>query len=164
MSFIPILVLLRLRHQSFEPVGFTKKSWRFSISLGLIFSLLWFGVGFTFSPQSIQNLLTLSVLFGNLYFLAGGFGEALLFRDFLQTHCTAWLGNTKGLFAAKLDYGFCPYSSKNLFVQGMNPTEALFSCVLLLPVSLLLGLIFLRTQNILGSTILHTTFDLVGII
>jgi membrane protease YdiL (CAAX protease family) len=163
MSFIPILALLRIRHQSFESVGLTKKNWRFSISLGLIFSLVWFGVGFAFTPQSTQNLFTINVLLGSLYFLAVGFGEELLFRGFLQTRFTAWLGNRKGLLSATLIMSFA-HIPQRIFVQGMNPAEALLSCSLLLPASLLLGLVFLRTQNILGSAILHTTFDLIGII
>jgi membrane protease YdiL (CAAX protease family) len=69
-----------------------------------------------------------------LIFFGGGFGEELLFRGFLQTRCTAWLGSTKGLFSASLIMAFA-HIPQRIFVQGMNPTEALFSCVLLLPVS-----------------------------
>lgn len=153
ISFAPVLIILKIRHQNFESVGFTKKNWLLSVSVGLILSALWLGVSTT-PERFLSRGFTSNAFYGLLYFLAVGLGEELLFRGYLQLRCVAWLGQTKGLIVASVIMAYI-HLPQRLFVIGMNPGEAVVSATFLIPVALMLGFLMLRTQNLLGSTILH---------
>lgn len=162
ISFVPILVILRIRHQNLESVGFTTKNLRLSIAVGLVLSALW--LAFNTTPELfLTRALTSNAFYGFFYFLGVGLGEELLFRGFLQLRFVAWLGELKGLIAASVVMAFT-HLPQRLFVAGMNPLQAMISATLLIPVSLLLGFVMLRTQNVLGPTVLHTIMDLTNVL
>jgi membrane protease YdiL (CAAX protease family) len=50
-----------------------------------------------------------------------------------------------------------------MVVGGLNPLAALVSSASLLPISLLMGYVLLRTENIVAPAIFHTFADWVGI-
>lgn len=163
LSFLPLGVILRLKRQNVETLGVSKKNWKLSTGTGLLLSIIWLGVGFALTPESFVNLFTLNSFYAVLYFLAVGFGEELLFRGFLQTRCTAWLGNAKGLIVASVLMALA-HLPQRIFVAGYDLPQAMFSVIVLVPISLLMGLLFLRTQNVVGSGIFHTIIDLAGIL
>ncbi|MBE3115609.1 CPBP family intramembrane metalloprotease [Candidatus Bathyarchaeota archaeon] len=82
----------------------------------------------------------------------------MLFRGYLQTRCVSWLGTVKGLVLASLIMAFI-HLPQRLFAVGLAPVQALASAASLIPISLTLGFLFLRTKNLLGSTVLHTLID-----
>lgn len=157
ISFVPVLVILKIKHQNFESVGVTKRNWLLSISVGLILSALWLGVNTT-PERFLSNAFTSNAFYGFLYFLAVGLGEELLFRGFLQLRCVTWLGDLKGLIVASVIMAYI-HLPQRLFVVGMNPVEAVVSATFLIPVALMIGFLMLRTQNLLGPTILHIILD-----
>lgn len=53
---------------------------------------------------------------------------------------------------------------QRMFVMGFDPALALASVVSLLPLSLLFGAMFLRTQNIVGGGLFHTILDVSSIL
>ncbi len=162
ISFVPILVILRIRHQNSESVGFTMKNLKISVGVGLLLSALW--LAFNTTPERfLSRALTSNTFYGFFYFLAVGLGEELLFRGFLQLRFVAWLGELKGLIVASLVMAFI-HLPQRLFVAGMDPLQAMISATLLIPVSLLLGFVMLRTQNVLGPTVLHTIMDLTNVL
>lgn len=163
LSFLPLGVILRLKLQNVETIGVSRKNWKLSTGIGLLLSMVWLSLGFALTPKSFLNLFTLNSFYAVFYFLAVGFGEELLFRGFLQTRCVAWLGNLKGLVIASVIMAFA-HLPQRMFAVGYDLPQALFSVVVLIPISLLMGLLFLRTQNIVGSGVFHTVIDLASML
>jgi membrane protease YdiL (CAAX protease family) len=162
ISFIPVFAILKIRHQSLQSVGLAKTNWRLSIGVGILLSACF--LAFNTTPERfLDRAFTFNTLYGFMYFLAVGFGDELLFRGFLQLRCSAWLGETKGLAVTSVLMAFV-HLPQRIFVVGQNPIEAVFSATLLIPVSLLMGFLMLRTQNVLGPTVLHTMIDMINIL
>ena len=162
ISFIPVFAILKIRHQSFQSVGLAKTNWRLSIGVGLLLSA--FFLAFNTTPERfLDRVFTFNTLYGFMYYLAVGFGEEFLFRGFVQLRCSDWLGETKGLAVASVLMAFA-HLPQRIFVVGQNPIEAVFSAVLLIPISLLMGFLMLRTQNVLGPTVLHTMMGMTNIL
>jgi len=111
----------------------------------------------------LEKLFTTNSFYGLVYYLAVGFGEELMFRGFLQLRCCSWLGETKGLIFAStiMALGHLP---ERIFAVGLDPMQALVSAISLLPISLVLGFLMLKTRNTLGPAILHTMIDWVSVL
>jgi membrane protease YdiL (CAAX protease family) len=156
--FAPVLAVVMIKRQSFESVGITRKNLKFSLFGGLAFSALWLAVGFSMSPQSLSRVFTEASFYNLLSYVAVGFGEELLFRGYLQHRCTAWLGEAAGLMFSSVIMAFA-HVPQRLVVFGATPVEAFVNSALLLPVSVFLGLLFLKTQNVVGPSLFHTILD-----
>lgn len=164
ISLVPISVLIRVRGQRFETVGVTRKNLRGSVAVGILMSIVFVLVYLAATPEwSLNRLLSANALFGFIYFLAVGVGEELMFRGFLQIRCTLWLGEIRGLILASVIMAFV-HLPQRIFVVGLSPLPALVSAASLLPFSFLMGLMMLRTKNILGSSILHTVVNWVSVL
>ena len=156
--FVPVLAALKVKHQTLESIGVTKKNLIFSLVIGITLSALWLTIGFSTSPESFLRAFSLNTLYGLLYYTAIGFGEEILFRGYLQHRCSTWLGAANGLVISSIIMAFA-HLPQRVFALGLNPQQAILSSVVLLPISILLGLVFLKTQNVLGPAVLHTVFD-----
>ena len=162
ISFIPISVLIKIRKQSFETVGLTRKNMRLSLGMGLILSLLF--VFFSTTPERLMDrLFAYNSLYAFIYYLAVGLGEELMFRGFLQLRCSIWLGQIKGLILASTIMALI-HIPQRVFAVGLDPLQALVSAVSLIPFSLLMGFFMLRTRNILGPSILHTIANWISVL
>jgi membrane protease YdiL (CAAX protease family) len=162
LSFVPIIVILRIRRQKAETVGVARSNLRLSIVVGLVFSALWLSVNTT-PERFLSRVFTYNTFYALMYYLPVGFGEELLFRGFLQLRCSAWLGEIKGLAVASVIMAFA-HLPQRIFVTGANSLQAVISAMFLIPVSLLMGFLMLRTQNVLGPTVLHTIMDLTNLL
>ena len=161
MSFIPVFILLKIRKQSFETVGITKKNVRLSVGVGIVLSILVIILSTT--PEQLQgNFFSGNTFYAFIYYLAVGFGEELLFRGFLQLRCSFWLGEIRGLILASTIMALI-HLPQRVFAVGLDPLRALISALSLMPFSLLMGFLMLRTQNILGPSILHTVTNWVSV-
>jgi len=154
---LPVLALVKARHQSFETVGLTKKNMWFSIALGLILGLIFVAIGILFSGTTGKATVD-NVVYGFVYFLAVGFGEELLMRGYFQTRCISWLGTGKGLILASLTMAFY-HLPQRIFAVGLDPLQAVLSATALVPLSFAFGFLMLRTRNILGPTVMHLIID-----
>ena len=153
ISFIPISVIVKIRKQSFETIGVTRKNVKLSLGIGLLLSLLL--VSFSATEQFLCRLFTYNSFYAFIYFLAVGLGEELMFRGFLQLRCSIWLGEIKGLVLASVIMAFV-HLPQRIFVVGLDPLQAFGSAISLIPISTLMGFFMLRTRNILGPAVLHT--------
>ena len=101
------------------------------------------------SNLSVGHWITL------IYFSMVGFGEEFLFRGYLQTRLVAWLGLWRGWVFASVFMAIVHLPHRWL-IQGMGIGEATLAALALIPVSLLMGFIMLRTQNIVAPALFHT--------
>lgn len=93
-----------------------------------------------------------------LYYASVGFGEEFLFRGYLQTRLVAWRGVLQGWILASVMMALVHLPGR-LFVHNVPASEALGSCLSLIPVSLLMGFIMLRTGNIITPALFHLFGD-----
>ncbi len=165
MSFIPISVIVKLRKQSFQTVGVTKKNIRLSLAVGFIASVPTIIINILSAVEewSPGRFLSYNALFAFIYYLPAGLGEELMFRGFLQTRCTIWIGAVKGLILASTIMAFV-HLPQRIFVVGLEPLDAVASASSLLPFSFLMGFSMLRTNNILRPSILHTVADWISVL
>ena len=159
LFILPVLVAVKLRRQGLETLGITKKNAWFSFGVGGVLAVAF--IAFTALTSGGVNFFSASMFWGLIYYLAVGFGEELLFRGYLQNRCASWLGGLKGLVLASAIMAFI-HVPQRMFAVGLDPLQAVLSAVALLPVSLALGYMMLRTKNVAGSTVLHTTVDWVS--
>lgn len=89
-----------------------------------------------------------------IFYAFVGFGEEFLFRGYLQTRLVAWLGVARGWILAAVVMAVVHFPGRLL--QGMGLLDSFDSCASLIPVSLLMGFIMLRSRNLLAPGIYHT--------
>jgi hypothetical protein len=111
-------------------------------------------------PAKLSNL-ALSQWLLLVHYSMVGFGEEFLFRGYLQTRLIAWLGPWRGWVFASVVMAAVHFPHRWL-IGGMSPGEAVLATAGLMPVSLLMGFIMLRTQNIVAPAIFHTFADWAG--
>jgi membrane protease YdiL (CAAX protease family) len=157
LFILPVLAVLKMKHQRLETVGITKKNAWFSVGLGIALAFM-LSVLVTPIMGCAGNFFTSSAFYGFIYFSAVGFGEELLFRGYLQTRCVSWLGAVKGLVLASLIMAFI-HMPQRLFAQGLGPIQAIGSAATVIPFSLAAGFLMLRTKNTLGPAFMHTILD-----
>jgi membrane protease YdiL (CAAX protease family) len=162
ISFIPISVIVKIRKQSFETIGLTRKNVKLSLGIGLVLSLLLVSLSIT-SEQFLCKFFTHNTLYAFTYFSAVGLGEEIMFRGFLQLRCSIWLGEIKGLILASAIMAFV-HLPQRIFVVGLDPLQAFGSAISLIPISTLMGFFMLRTQNISGPAVLHTIVNWVSVL
>ena len=159
---IPVLVICKARKQNLQTLGVGKKNMKLSLEMGLLISLLI--VFLSTTPELLQEkFFTYNTFYAFIYFLAVGFGEELLFRGFLQIRCSTWLGEIRGWILASTIMGIIHIPSR-IFVLGLEPIQALVSVVFIIPFSLLMGFIVLKTRSILGPTVIHTVTDWMSVL
>jgi membrane protease YdiL (CAAX protease family) len=105
-------------------------------------------------PAKISNL-SVGHWITLIYFSMVGFGEEFLFRGYLQTRLVTWLGRWRGWVFASVIMAIVHLPHRWL-IQGMGIGEAALATLTLIPVSLLMGFIMLRTQNIIAPALFHT--------
>jgi len=162
MFIIPIVVIIRTKKQSFETVGVTRKNMKLSLGIGLVLSLSL--VVLSTTPERVlERFLSSNTLYAFIYYLAVGLGEELMFRGFLQIRCSIWLGELRGFVLASTIMALV-HLPQRIFAVGLEPLSALVSAMSLLPFSLLIGFLMLRTRNILGPAALHTVADWISVL
>lgn len=159
---IPIFVIIKTRKQSFETVGVTRKNMRLSLGIGLLLSLT-IVVLSTTPERFLDRGVSWNSLYALTYFLAVGLGEELMFRGFLQLRCSNWLGEIRGFVLASTIMALV-HLPQRIFAVGLDPLQALVSALSLMPISLLLGFLMLRTRNIVGPAALHTIADWISVL
>ena len=90
-----------------------------------------------------------------IYFGMVGFGEEFLFRGYLQTRLIAWIGLWRGWLLASVVMAVVHLPHRYL-IQEASFGEAVLAAVGLIPVSLLMGFVMVRTQNVVAPAIFHT--------
>lgn len=90
-----------------------------------------------------------------LFYSMVGFGEEFLFRGYLQSRLAGWLGAGRGWLLAAAIFALV-HLPHRLVIGGLSPGQAALATLGLLPVSLLLGFMMLRVQNVVAPALFHT--------
>jgi membrane protease YdiL (CAAX protease family) len=157
----PAILVLRARRESWDSVGITTHNLIKGLLIG---SLLAVATVLTCSEclKGITAGLNANHFWALLQFTVVGVSEEFLFRGYLQSRLMAWLGQWRGWLLASILMALV-HVAQRMVVGGLNPLAALVSSASLLPISLLMGYVLLRTENIVAPAIFHTFADWVGI-
>lgn len=157
----PAILVLRSRRESLDSVGITTHNLSKSLILG---SLLAAATVLTCSDclKGINAGLNANHFWALLQFTVVGISEEFLYRGYLQSRLMAYLGQWRGWLVASILMALV-HIAQRMVVGGLNPVAALISSAALIPISLFLGYVFLRTENIAAPAIFHTFADWVGV-
>ena len=158
-ELVLVLAIVIFSKENISSVGITKnnlfKSVIIGIIIGIIYHLL---VRNVFKVNKVMNIISVESFNYFIQFSIVGFVEEVIYRGYLQTRLISWLGNMKGCFLTSVIFAFS-HLPHRLIVEGLNFTNALISCALLIPISLLFGYITIKTKNVVANSILHTFTD-----
>lgn len=163
LAFSPALVAMRLRREPLESAGIGSTNLLKALLVGLVLALLTLASLF-FSGIDVQAAwdgLSTSHFWALIVYLVVGFSEEFAFRGYLQTRLVTWLGTLSGWVIASLVMAFA-HVIQRMTMMGLSLTQALLSSAFLIPISLLMGYIMLRTGNIVTPGIFHTMVDWVN--
>ena len=152
--FLLLMILAMKRTgQSLGSIGVTGvDKWR-NLALGLVLSAIYVAAtgllgGGTFAGFSISLVYVFIVM------VIVGFIQEIVWRGYVQTRLTARVGTVKGLVVTALLFGLWHFPTR--YFQYGVASEALADIFVgLLPISLLLGYVMLRSRNIIPASILH---------
>jgi membrane protease YdiL (CAAX protease family) len=160
----PALLAMRWRREPRASARVSRHNLGGSLVIGTLLALLsvvsiCFGSEGT--PGRVIGRLGRGHLWALLQYAVVGFGEELAFRGYLQTRLVAWLGRWPGWVLASVLMALA-HVPQRLTVAGASPLAALSSSASLIPISLLLGYVMLRTENVVAPSLAHAFADWVG--
>jgi len=89
-----------------------------------------------------------------VYHLLVGAAEELVFRGYLQQWLEGWLGTWRGWLLASVLMALA-HMGQRMTVLGLDAGEAWISSLKLLPPSMLMGFVMIRTRNLAAPIIVH---------
>lgn len=151
-----VLVAVYQKKESLCSIGITKVNLIKSIIVGFFLGFCTIVIFSLPTSNKTININTASLI--SLFkFTIVGFSEEIIFRGYLQIRLIAWKGTNKALFLTAFIFSFFHFSF--LFIETMNVYAAFWGCLRLIPMSLLLGYIMIKTKNIVTTSILHTIWN-----
>ena len=150
----PATIFLVKSSESLQSVGITTKNLWQAVVIGL--GLAW--VTFYLQPGGFfAKIVKLDSGHGIsfIFYAFVGFGEEFLFRGYLQTRLVSWIGRWKGLILASVIMAFLHLPDR-ILIEGMSFGQGANSCLGLIPLSLLMGIVMIRLGNIVAPGLFHT--------
>jgi CAAX protease family protein len=157
----PVFIAMKVRNEPWKSAGVTGTNLGKSVLLGIILGIL----GIVTCDACLQGIaagLKINHFWAFLHLSVVGFGEEFGYRGYLQTRLVAWLGRWQGWLLASSLMAMVHVSGR-ILVGGFDVLTALLSSAMLITISLLMGYIMLRTENIVAPAILHTVADWLNI-
>lgn len=158
IGFGPAVLAMRRRREPWASAGVSRQNISRAVLVGLLLSIF---VGASFFFGGHRRLsdtaigLTVSHFWALLYYAIVGFGEEFAYRGYLQTRMVAWLGRWQGWLVTSVLMALL-HVVQRMTMMGLPPSEALISSALLVPLSLFLGYVMLRTENVVAPGLFHT--------
>jgi membrane protease YdiL (CAAX protease family) len=160
----PALVVMRWRREPWASAGVSTHNLIGSLVVGMVLAMLATAetlFGGDGSPREMAAGLTTRHFWALIYYAVVGFGEEFAFRGYLQTRLAGWLGQWQGWAVTSILMASA-HVVQRMTRMGMSPVEALSSSAALIPISLFLGYVMLRTENVVAPGLAHTFADWVG--
>jgi len=155
----PAVIAMRRRRESPATAGVTRKNLGRSLALSVplvaaivvwrLASSRWVG---TDTGYDVTDFWALG------QFVVVGFAEEYAYRGYLQTRMIDWLGRYRGWILTSVVMAMA-HVGHRMTVSRMAFGEALTSSASLIPVSLFLGYVMMRTRNIIAPGIVHSVID-----
>lgn len=157
---LPIVLAMRRTKQNRGSIGLSREYMGKMFVVGFTLSAVLF-VAAGFLASSLGGGFagfSASLVYGFIVFVFAGFREELVWRGYIQTRLVAYGGTLKGLVVTAILFSLLHFPVRYYQFSGV-PLDALASCLLLLPLSLLFGYMMLRTQNVLPSSVFHIIYN-----
>jgi membrane protease YdiL (CAAX protease family) len=164
IAFGPALLVMRRRRESWASAGVSAHNLGRSLMTGILLIALSTAAGMLLGKRSFGEMasgLTVSHFWALLQYAIVGFGEEFAFRGYLQTRLMAWLGRWQGWVVTSVLMALA-HVVQRITMVGLLPLEAVLSSASLIPISLLLGYMMLRTENVVAPGLFHTFANWVG--
>jgi len=158
IAFGPVLLVMRRRRESWASAGVSTHNLGRSLMIGIFLIMLFIVASMLLGKRSFGDMvtgLTVDHLWALLQYAIVGFGEEFAFRGYLQTRLVAWLGRWQGWVVTSVLMALA-HVVQRITMVGLPPLEAVLSSASLIPISLLLGYIMLRTENVVAPGLFHT--------
>lgn len=163
---LPILIEKRIRKESWESTGISTHNLKASISIGATLGIITILSVILFDSKGLTHVvqkLTLSSLWALVYYTVVGFCEEFMFRGYLQTRLIGWIGKWKGWILTSIVMALI-HIPQRMAAMGLSFQDAIISSVLLIPISLTMGYIMFKTENIVAPGIYHTFANWVNVL
>jgi len=160
--FSPVLIAMKVRKESWQSAGVTRDNLGKSILLGSLLGLI---IIVTCGPcltGILGGVMNMNHFWAFIQYAVVGFSEEFAFRGYLQTRLCAWLGRWQGWLVASVMMALI-HIPQRIYMSGLDATTALLSSAALIPISLFMGFVMLRSENIVAPAISHTFADWVGV-
>jgi len=158
--FIPVALMLRRNGETLQSIGITRANlWKATVvGLFLAGTTLFLGHG---GPGAALKLTEGHDINTLIYFSFVGFGEEILYRGYFQSRLIAWLGHNRGWIIASVIMALV-HIPQRVVAERMSIPHAIVASLELIPVSLLMGYVMLRTGNVVSGGLFHTFCNWVG--
>lgn len=154
--FGPVLIVMHRRRESLATAAVSKHNIGRSLLVGLVLSAAFFAWGMARSrPVEPGVVFGAQSFWALMQFVVVGFAEEFAYRGYLQTRLVSWMGLRKGWLLASLLMALA-HVSHRVALGGLTTGEAILSASSLIPISLFLGFVMLRTQNVIAPGVIHT--------
>ncbi|MBN2003919.1 MAG: CPBP family intramembrane metalloprotease [Anaerolineae bacterium] len=157
----PSLLLMWLRKESLAGAGVSKHNLGGSLVVGFVLAAIIVFLSVLGSGRSMGQIiggLGVRHFWALFSYAIVGFGEEFAFRGYLQSRLVIWLGRWRGWGVASVLMALAHVVSRVVF-QGEPAIDAFFSSLSIIPVSLLLGYVMLRTENVVAPALAHMFAD-----
>ncbi len=163
IAFGPALIAMRRRRESLSSAGVSVnnlgRSLLVSVFLISAFVLRCFLVPWQCDVTDVSHMAGVWAL---MQFTVVGFAEEFAYRGYLQTRLIGWVGRYQGWVLASVLMAMA-HIGHQVVVPRMSGGEALASSASLIPISMFLGYVMLRTQSIVAPGLLHTMINWLGL-
>jgi len=156
-AMIILIVLARLKIIDFLDFGLRPDTFRHGYLMVLAVAVLYLVMTRGIPGKPALNGVTTLIDFLRLFFLVA-LARELIWHGYIQTVLGRRLGITPGIIITAVLTGMVHYIVLTVTAPWMlaYPYTAVETFILVPGTALVLGLVYLRTENILSSTLLHT--------
>ncbi len=156
-----VFVVMKRTGRNIASIGVDRKDWRRMLVLGGTVSAIFVTISGLLAPSLGGGFagFSASLAYGLVFFAIVGFSEEIVWRGYVQTRLTAYLGRLEGLVISSLLFAVLWHFPSEYYAQSGAILAALAGTLTRIPPGLLFGYLMLRSQNILPSSIFHLFWD-----
>jgi membrane protease YdiL (CAAX protease family) len=156
IAFGPVFIVMYRRKERLVTAAVSTHNLGRSLLVGLILSATFIGWGLARSrPPGLIGVFSATSFWALMQFAVVGFVEEFAYRGYLQTRLVSWMGWWQGWILASVLMALA-HVSHRVALLGMTSGDAFLSAASLIPISLFLGFVMLRTQNVVAPALIHT--------
>ena len=159
IAISPALIIMKRRRESLRSAGVTALNLGRAVILSvlLILALVMWCLSVSRRCEA-ATAFRATGFWALLQFGIIGFAEEFAYRGYLQSRLIAWLGGNRGWVLASVIMAMA-HVTHRVVALGMTAGQALISSATLVPISLFLGFVMMKTKNIAAPGLIHTAIN-----